>query len=469
MKNKNPRHIHFMGIGGSGVSAVALLAKEHGFEISGCDLDLGSSYLDKVKKSNIKIYPGHSQNHIEGADLIVISPAVEYQNKDHPEYQKAKKLGKLMTWQKFLGEFVLKGKKVVAVSGTHGKGTVTAMISLIFEKAGMDPSALVGAKVKAWDSNFRLGKSNLFILESDEFNDNFLNYQPSFVVVNNIEFDHPDYFFSEDKVIESFAKFVKKLKRGGRLVVNQDSSSIRKLFKRLGDFTKNLDVYGYTFENRPLLEVRNSAKIKVLSDDSLGTSFTITIKSLDYHNSIRCDIPGRHNVANAAAAVVVAKLFDVDDEAISTALSNFKGLARRLDLIGEKKGVVVYDDYAHHPTEIAATLSALRQKYPKERIWAIVEPHSYSRTKALLPNYKGVFKDADKVIVGPIFKARDKEKFGVGSYSIVKVSDHDDIKFIPTEMQIAYKLKKEVKKKDVVVVMGAGKSFRWAREILKRL
>lgn len=461
--------VHFMGIGGSGLSAVSMIAKSEGFEVSGCDLDLDSSYIDIVQKSDTPLFRGHSSKHLKGVDLLVISPAVEFQNKDHPEYKSAEKKGKLMTWQKFLGKYILPGKKVIAISGTHGKGSTTALASLIFEKAGADPSVLVGAKMKNWNSNYRLGKSSLFILEADEFNDNFLHYKPSVIIINNIEFDHPDYFSSENQVIESFNKFINKLKKDEVLIVNQDSQGVKKLISRQEDLDKRIEVLGYTFEDNPLVKTKKSSRINIINADESGTEFSIKSSTLRYNDKYHCSVPGKYNVANAAGAIITARLFGIDSGTIKLALSSFKGMGRRLDLIGEKRGVKVYDDYAHHPTAVKATISALRQKYPGARIWAIIEAHGYSRTKALLKDYKGAFEGSDKVIVGPIFKARDKQKFGVNGYSIVKASGHNDIKFVPTPAQIAYKLKKQAKKDDVILVMGAGYSYKWARNILKSI
>jgi len=399
-------------------------------------------------------------------DLVVVSPAVLYKKPQQPEVREAEKKGILVTWEKFLGDFLHKGKKVICVAGTHGKSTTTALAGLLLEKASLDPSVVIGAQVKKWRANYRFGKGEYFVTEADEFYDNFFNYTPQFIVINNIEFDHPDYFSSEEKVIESFAKFVKRLKGEKMLIVNADSPGVKKLLSTLpGKFLKSLRIYGYTFKMKKFRLVK-LIKMTIKSKDCKGTTFLLESKDLDLNNIYYLSIPGEYNVANAAGVVILAKFIGINSQVIKKALRSFKGVSRRLELIGEKRGVKLYDDYAHHPTAVKLTIEALRQKHPGNRIWVIYEPHSFSRTKALLKKYKGVFADSDKVIIGPIFKARDKEKFGVSSHSIVKVSGHKDIKFIPSPVQIAYRVKKEVKKGDVVIVMGAGYSYKWAREIL---
>lgn len=463
-------HIHFMGIGGSGISGVAILAKKQGFKVSGCDLEKETAYLANVKDKIKEVFQGHNKKHIKEADLVVASPSVLYQSGDHPELLEAKKRKIVMTWEEFLGKYLHKGKNVICISGTHGKSTTTALTGLIFEKAQLKPSVLLGAKVKEWNSNVLAGSGKYFITEADEFYNNFLNYSPEAVILNNIEFDHPDFFENESSLILSFSLFVKRLVGRRILIVNQDSYGIRKLFNTLPEaFLSKTKIYGYSFLDEPLLDIWKSTKIKIINKTKTITKFSVKSDFLNLNSLYYLSIPGEFNVANATGVIILSKLYGIKDKVIGNVLKKFKGIGRRLELIGEKKGILVYDDYAHHPTAIAATLSALRQKYPKERIWVVVEPHSYSRTKALLKTYKGVFGSANKVIIGPIFKARDREKFGISGYSIVKISDHKDIRFIPSPEMIVSKIKKERKEGDVIIVMGAGYSYKWSKEILHSL
>ena len=416
--------VHMMGIGGSGMSGVAKLARAAGFEVTGCDLESSTAYSKHV-------FQGHDPKHLEGIDLLVISPAVIYQNSDNPEYLLGKKKDIVLTWQEFLGKYLLKDKRVICVAGTHGKSTTTAMVAKLLSDAGLDPSALVGANVLEWNGGARVGDGKYFVLEADEFNDNFLNYHPEIIILNNIEFDHPDYFGSERDVIESFRRFINNLIGMRILIVNGESLGIQKL-----------------------LDSSNFKDVKIIkyfpSKENLGFNLKI---------------PGKHNIANALGVIRLAEVLGIKEETVRASLESFAGVGRRLELIADRGGIKVYDDYAHHPTAIAATLQALRSEYPKARIWAVDEPHGFARTRALLSFYQNAFKDADKVIIGPIFKARDKETFGITPGIVAKETKHDGAKGFGSFEEIKDLLAHNLRKGDVVLVMGAGKSYLWAREI----
>lgn len=461
--------VHFIGIGGSGISAVSLLSQKMGYKVSGCDLEEKTAYLPIVKKYIKKVFVGHDEVHLEGVDIVVVSPAVMYQNKNHAELIRAKRQKEMITWQEFLGRYLHQGKKIICVSGTHGKSTTSAMASSLLEDAGRDPSAVIGASVNKWNSNFRFGKGVYFVTEADEFYDNFLNFHPEIIILNNIEFDHPDYFNSQEALFESFTKFIRNLKGVRILIVNQESDGVKELFVRLGKKDlKNIKTYGY-FIKSPLFSVDVETKATIRKKNKKGTTFFAKSKDLGLRDEFNITLPGQHNVANALGPIILGRVLGINKKVIYKSLFSFSGIGRRLQLIGENKGIRVYDDYAHHPTAIKATLSALRQFYPQNRIWAVVEPHSYSRTKALLKSYNGVFSEADKVIIGPIFKARDKQKFGVDSRSIVDVSGHRNARSLESMDRLIKLLKKEVKPKDIVLVMGAGKSYDWSRKILNSL
>jgi len=399
-----------------------------------------TAYIDPVKKVAKNIFVGHNPKHLSDIDLLVTSPAVLYLNKNNPELLEAKKKKiTVITWEKFLGQYLLHDKKVICVAGTHGKSTTTAMLALLFEKAGLDPSVMVGANIKEWGVNYRVGKGKYFIVEADEFNNNFLNYHPETVILNNIEFDHPDFFKNESQVFASFKQFLDQLTGPKNLVVNADSAGVKNL---LGE------VPGYSIKNVDLKTTPSGSEFKV--DDQA------------YH----LKIPGAYNVSNALGVIAVAKLYGIKSKLVAEVLANFGGIGRRTDLLGEVEGIKVYDDYAHHPTAIKATLEGLRQKYPKNKIWVVYEPHSYSRTKALLADYKGVFDTADKVIVTQIYKARDTSDFGVSEDSVIKASGHKNAKVITDFGEVVKEVVSGSSRDDVVIVMGAGKSYLLARDIL---
>ena len=385
------KRVHFVGIGGSGVSGVAKLAQNLGYTVTGCDLETG----------------GHSVDHLKNIDLVVVTPAVFYQNDNHPEILEARRLDVLMTWQEFLGKYLLEGKKLICIAGTHGKSTTTAMAGKLLIDNGFDPIVVLGATVPEWGGSSRFGQGEYAVVEADEFNNNFLNYKPEIAIINNIEFDHPDFFKNEEEVFESFEKFKKNL---------------------VGE------------------------KILITEKDSLKKKFNLKIL-------------GEHNQKNANMVYLLGKKLGINDENIIKSLESFAGIGRRMELIGERNGIKVYDDYAHHPTAIKTTLDGLREKYPNEKILAIVEPHGYKRTKEFLEKYKGIFDAVDGVIIGPIFAARDEKDDSITPELVAKTSDQKNAIGLDSFDKIIGKLKMENGNYDIVVVMGAGRSNIWAKKI----
>lgn len=459
--------IHFMGIGGSGMSAVSMIAKSQGYEVSGCDLQEFTPYLEKLKKANVPIFVGHAKDHIKNADILAVTPATFYQNKDHRELIAGKKK-KLMQWQEFMGKYLQKNKRVICVTGTHGKSTTTTMIGLLYEAAGLDPTVEIGATVREWGANFRIGKGNDFINEADEFYGNFLNYFPDTAIINNIEFDHPDYFKSDEHVIETFEKFIGNLVGSKTLIVNQDSLGVKKLIDKLGKNTEKLSLVGYSL-GEPLFGVEDSFAGTVIAKEEKGSRIKVVNKLRKLSDEFYIGLLGEHNVANSLGVIALSVLDKVETNIVKKVLKNFSGIGRRMELIGEKSEVKVYDDYAHHPTEIRATLSGLRQMYPKRKIICVVEPHMFSRTKILLHDYKAAFRQADTVFIAPIFKSRDTKTFGMSGQSIVDVADHKDISAFQKSDEAIDAAIMKAKGNDIIVVMGAGKSYQLAKDILHKL
>ncbi|MFZ2202346.1 MAG: Mur ligase family protein, partial [Microgenomates group bacterium] len=381
------KHIHFMGIGGSGMSAVALLAKHAGFEVSGCDLQESTPYLDKCKNAGIKLYVGHDKSHLKDIDIFAITAATFFQSQDQPEFIAGKKLKKMMQWQEFMAKYLHQGKEVISIAGTNGKSTTTALAALVLEEAGLDPSVMIGATMKKWGTNYRAGKSKYFAVESDEFFDNFLAYHPNIIILNNIEFDHPDFFKSFDHVLNTFKKFVGNLKGEKTLIFNQDDPGIKKLFTKLEKRRLSaLNLIGYTLKTRPLIKVENSTRGLIKTTSPKGTVFEAINPNLKLKSRFNLILPGDYNVSNALGVITLAAMLGIKPQIMNSVFRNFEGIGRRLDKIGETKNkIIVYDDYGHHPSAIKVTLEALKQRYPKQKIWTIIEPHGFSRTKATLP------------------------------------------------------------------------------------
>ena len=424
MKTDSPK-IHFMGVGGSGCSAAFALARHFGYQVTGCDKEKHSPYLEKNLAKNIQL--GHSGDHLEGIDILVYSPAVVDLDPTNEELEKARRTGiEAIPWEKFVVEYLAKGKYVVAITGTHGKGTVTAMVAAILEKAGLDPSCLVGAVVNDWGKNYRVGGSKYFIVEADEYKERFLSYSPDIAAITNVEFDHPEYFKDFEMVQEAFKKFVGKLKKGSVLVIG------------------------------PNVDLQNPrGKIKKVTRPS----------------SLNLRMIGEFNQLNAAVAASVAEELGVKKDRISSSLENFKGIARRFEFKGEEKGVLVFDDYAHHPTALNETLQAAREKFPDKKIWLVFQPHLFTRTKVLFDEFVSAFEKlpADEIVLVDIFAAREKDSGGISSENLARSVKSKKVKYIPDWRDAATHVADKVLVGDLVISAGAGDIYKFPDLLLEKL
>ena len=396
--------------------------------MTGCDVASDTPYLDKAKKAGIETFVGHGAAHIVESDIVAVSPALLYQNNDHPEMKAARDAGKLMTWQQFLGEHLQKDKFVICIAGTHGKSTTTTLAGLVLEGADLDPTVEVGATVPVWHTNVRIGASKYFISEADEFNDNFKHYRPDVIVLNNIEMDHPEYFKTEENMLAAFQRFIDQLKPGGTLIYNTDSPLIHKL--RLPQ-----DAIAYT------------------ASDYEASTFPLSV-------------PGAHNRSNALGVIALARLLHIPDDATARALKSFTGIGRRIELIGERNGIKIYDDYANHPTAFAASIASIRELNPSGKIWAVIEPHTFSRLRAVLPALPASVKDADEVVVSKIYASREQDPGDFTGADIVSAMQHPHARYIPAFADIVTTIRAEAKPGDSILVMGSGDSYKLAREIV---
>lgn len=408
LKNK----IHIMGIAGAGAAAVAGIAKAYGFAVSGCDINPDSPYS---KNLGINIKKGHSANHLLNSDLLVISPAIIKLNPNNPEILKAKKLKiPVLTWQEFLAKFLQRGKFVISVAGAYGKSTTTAMISQILIDAGFNPTCEVGAKVLSWDKNFRVGKSNYFVCEADEYNNNFLNYTPDIAVVLNIAWEHPDFFKSEKDVYDSYRKFISNIKSGGTLIISPDIKSIVS--------RKDINV--------------------------------ITISDI---NDINLSIIGDFRKENAAAALTVTKALNIDTPKAKKSITSFKGLGRRLELKGDIKDVKIYDDYAVQPYTVKTTADALKEKFKDKKILLVFEPHTFSRIETFFDDFVDSLKNSsvDKIYITEAFAAREKgDKIALAQKLARRVGKKAE--FTGSLARTADLARKHLSEFDIVLGMGAG-------------
>lgn len=432
---KKKLHVHFMGIGGSALAGVAILAKKYGFEVSGCDLVKETAYSHTLSKFDIKYLVDHDINHLKDVNILAVSPAVLFTTPMHLEIKEARKRKILMTWQEFLGRYLQKNKTVIAIAGTHGKSTVTAMVGLMMEEGGLDPTVEVGAIVPQWGATVRFGQSKYFVCEADEFNNNFLNYSPGIIIINNLEMDHPEFFRDFDHFLSSFVKFIQKLKKPKILIVNKEDKGVQKL----------------------LIKMRlwlDKEKVKVV-DFYRGEIFNLQVS-------------GTHNELNARAAMACGKELKIDPKKIKKALESFKGISRRFELIGERKGIKVYDDYAVHPTAVEATLKAARQKYPKQKIWAVFEPHQYSRLRLFLNDFAKSLRLADQIIITAIYPGREKIDPSIKAENLVKKIGRK-AEHLKDFKETIEKISQQAKQDDIIIVLGAGKSYLLSKMILEKL
>jgi len=425
--NLEEMKVHFMGIGGSGASAVASIAKERGFTVTGCDKDIDSDFLKEFKIEEIE--QGHSVSHLKGVDILAVSPAIFSSDPENKELIKAREKGiMVMTWQKFMGEYLLKGKLVVSVCGTHGKSTTTAMVGVLLEEGGFDPTVELGAILPGWRKNFRIGVSKYFVVEADEFNDNFLSIEPEMAVVTSIEMDHPEYFKDFDSYKRSFRKF---LSRAKVLIANMSDQVVREVVGSL----KNKKVIDYS---------KNLIDFKIY-------------------------VPGFYNKLNASAAYQVGLELGIKKEIIKKSLRGFKGIGRRFEYLGEFKGALVYIDFAHHPGAIQVVLQTMKEQFPEKKILVIFQPHMYSRTKTLFNEFVRVFRDADieKIIILDIYKAREEPIPGVSSKKLVEMIDDLKVEY-RQEAELEQSLIKREVFGEVLFFVGAGPINKIAQRLVRQ-
>ena len=456
--------IHVMGIAGSGAAGVALLAHQAGARVDGCDIDAPSPYTTPLEAAGVPFVRGHDPAHLAGIGRVAITPALRAVP-DLVELQTAERTGiPVITWQALLGELMARpGKIGLAATGTHGKSTTTALLGHLLITAGMDPTVEVGAFMADWGATVRHGDGAPFVVEADEFGDNFLNYHPAAAIVTNVEMDHPDFFADREAVLTSFQRFVRGMgedpRMGGRLLLAAARDpGAEALVHRLHDWPGRILRYG------PGGEIEAS-DIQFEPDLTRFKLFDLEFES---------PLAGEHNVLNATAALILARTLGAGLRSLVDGMRTFPGAGRRMELIADTAGVIVYDDYGHHPTEVRAALAAARQHVGDRRLWAVFEPHMYSRTRLFLDEFSQSFTDADEVVIADIFASRDTEE-AMRSTSAAELADvierASGIPAIATgdvDATASY-VADHLREGDAVLVMGAGKSYRIAQQIARSL
>jgi UDP-N-acetylmuramate--alanine ligase len=459
-------HVHFIGIGGSGLSAIARLLLESGYTVSGSDRVM-SPFADEIRKAGATVYIGHHPRNLKGADWIVRSAAIM---EDNPEFKAALNSG-IPVYKRadFLGEWMA-DKMGIAIAGTHGKTTTTAMTAWVLSELGRDPSFIVGGVVNNLGVNARAGKGSVFVIEADEYDNMFLGLKPRIEVVTSLEHDHPDFFPTFETMLESFRAFVDLLAEDGTLIAcvgDPGASEMIVHARRVGKNVIGYDIQGEDTMNSPLWVTAREVKpnqqggYSFVASSNLGSA---GLESVEVH----LRVPGRHNVRNALAVLAIIDVLGLSREKAAQALSEFIGAGRRFQLRGEVNGIRIYDDYAHHPTEIMATLEGARARYPEARIWAVWQPHTYSRTKTLFMDFARAFQDADEVIVTEVYAAREpKEDFT--SAEVVSAMPNLSARYMETLPDVTLYLLQHLQPGDVVLVLSAGDADQISRDVVKGL
>lgn len=433
--------LHFIGIGGISMSSLAMIAHARGFEVTGSDR-AKSEATEKLESAGIEVIYGHKKENVQGADAVIYTAAV---HEDNPEMSEAiKNRTPLIKRAEFLGYIMLNYKNRIGVAGMHGKSTTTSMISEVFLRAGAEPTVVNGVKLAMLDGAYHVGKKDHFIFEACEYTDSFLSFFPSIAVVLNIDRDHVDYFLSMEQTIDSFRRYIALAETA---VVNIDDNYIKDAIKDYDGKLVTVSIKGaaadYTAEN---IQYENGfgrfdavCRGRKLGQVSLG-------------------VPGEHSVLDALVAVAVADISGINFDSVSDALSKFRGANRRFEKIGSYNGIDVYDDYAHHPSEIKTTLEgASKRGYNK--VWCVFQPHTYSRTAGLFDEFAGAFDAVDHVIFADIYAARETDTLGVSSEKLACAAG-DNALYLGSFEEIAKYLYENAKEGDLVLTMGAGDVFK---------
>ena len=445
--------IHMIGIGGAGMSGIAEVLGSRGHAVTGSDLK-ESPYTRRLEESGITVFIGHAAEQVGEADRVVISTAIP---KTNPELLEARRRSIPVIPRAAALAWILEGSRSIAVAGTHGKTTTTSMTAHVLRALGEDPTALIGGELNDIGSNVAFGRADLVVAEADESDRSLLQLRPQAAVVTNVEFDHPDFYTSLDDVLETFSAFVASLPSDGHLVVCADDPSFPRL---INDAPCPATTYGISAGD--------------LSAEVLTPNSYVLSENGERRGTVELGVYGRHNVLNSLAAAGIARWLGHDAYQAAGTLKDFGGVRRRFQLKGERAEVRVLDDYAHHPTELSATLEAARATAPHGgRVLAVFQPHRYSRTRKLYREFGGAFAAADAVLITEVYGAGEMPQPGVNGKLIVdaicETSRHPDVYYIPQQDDVPKVLREISERGDVVLTLGAGDISRAGEELLELL
>ena len=447
MLRERVKNLHFVGIGGIGMSGLAQIFLDMGYRVRGSDIK-ESKTVKILRRKGIKVFIGHRGENVEGADVVVYSSAIP---KENVELIRAKELGiPLISRAQMLSE-LFRIKEGIAISGSHGKTTTTSLIAQILINEGLDPTVIVGGILKSIGSNAKLGNGSLLVSEADESDGTFLRILPTVAVITNVDKEHLGYYKDLNQIKESFLKFLNLVPFYGFCVVNGDDPNVREISKGVSG---KVLTYG--------LREENDLRVRELRVRGGFYTFKGQYKGKDL-GEFELSLPGRHNLYNALASILTSLELGVSLKTIRETLKNFKNAERRLEFKGEVKGCPVYDDYGHHPTEIRAVLNTLREMYPGKKLLLIFQPHRYSRTYYLFEEFAQVLKDSDYCLLTEIYPAGEKNIYGVKAEEL---SRECGCKFLKEKEEIFKEVLKILKGEEVVIFMGAGSIASWSEEFV---
>ncbi len=445
------RRVHLVGIGGAGLSAIAHVLHDRGERVTGSDQAM-SAYARALEAAGVQVFLGHDKGLIPGVDLLIASSAIPDNN---VELVAARQLGIPVLRRKTFLTDLTAGYETIAVAGTHGKTTTSGLIAWMLDQAGQDPSFIVGGLLGDFGANGKAGSGRYFVIEADEYDRAFLGLKPKIAVVTNLEYDHPDCYPTEADLYEAFSKFINQVEESVVLCITDPGAA-------------SLDTGGLKRVTYGLDPAADWRAEEIRPNPAGGMDF------LTFHNGellglVRNRLSGMHNVVNTLAAIAVVHELGIPFAQMRQAITGYHGAGQRFEIIGEEKGVIVVDDYAHHPTEIRATLSTARLRFPDAEIWAVFQPHTYSRIRALLAAYITAFHDADHVIITKVFGAREQPDGVITGEYLSEQIEHPDVNHVGDFTKSASYLYERVKPGDVVVTLSAGDANEVGKLLLELL
>lgn len=455
--------VHLMGIGGAGLSAIARVLLQRGFSVSGCDRQ-ESTIIEELRELGASVSIGHSASHAEATDLLLVSSAVA---PDHPELSAAQQAGVLVVKREHFLAPLMAGQRAICVAGTHGKTTTSAMIATLLDNQGAEPGFIVGSTILSLGTSARAGRpGGPFVIEADEYDHTFLGLRPDVAVITNVEWDHVDCYPNPAFYHQAFVDFAALTAAGGAVVYCADDPDATDLQTALSA----LEARWVSYSASGPADWR---AVGISVNASGGQDFDV-LRNGGLLGRVTLPLHGRHNVLNLLAALAVCA--EIGFDVFTPSAKNLKnlrkltGTARRLEIIGERCDIIVLDDYAHHPTEVRATLSAARQQFPRRALWVLFQPHTYSRTHALLTEFCNSFENADHVLITDIYAARERDSLGVAASDLVRVlSSHPDARYAGSLDAATAKLLEELRAGDVLLTLGAGDGNQVAQRVLAGL